>query len=118
MRISDWSSDVCSSDLHRPVRAGKHIAIIASHWRDAAFLHARLRDDPERPERLNNLPLEKFAAALGFDADRGKVSPPFVAALGVDGILQNSAHYLLLTWNVGTWRAALNRRAVCGKGSH
>src|SRR3546814_6793900 len=26
MRISDWSSDVCSSDLHRPLRggAGKH----------------------------------------------------------------------------------------------
>src|SRR3546814_14570093 len=110
MRISDWSSDVCSSDLHRPVRAGKHIAIIASHWRDAAFLHARLRDDPERPERLNNLPVEKFAAAIGFDADRGNGSPTFEAAMGVDGIRQYSVHLLLLHWKIG--RASCRER-VC-----
>src|SRR3546814_19222815 len=93
MRISDWSSDVCSSDL------------------DAAFLHARLRDDPERPERLNNLPVEKFAAAIGFDADRGNGSPTFEAAMGVDGIRQYSVHLRLLHWIEGTWRAALTRRA-------
>src|SRR3546814_20197593 len=92
MRISDWSSDVCSSDL------------------DAAFLHARLRDDPERPERLNNLPVEKFAAAIGFDADRGNGSPTFEAAMGVDGIRQYSVHLRLLHWIEGTWRAALKRR--------
>src|SRR3546814_7191044 len=27
MRISDWSSDVCSSDLHPGTRAGNHIAL-------------------------------------------------------------------------------------------
>src|SRR3546814_13101960 len=98
MRISDWSSDVCSSDL------------------DAAFLHARLRDDPERPERLNNLPVEKFAAAIGFDADRGNGSPTFEAAMGVDGIRQYSVHLRLLHWIEGTWRAAFKRRDFKRRG--
>src|SRR3546814_7015989 len=26
MRIRHWSSDVCSSDLHRPLRLGRHLA--------------------------------------------------------------------------------------------
>src|SRR3546814_5096626 len=88
MRISDWSSDVCSSDL----------------------------DDPERPERLNNLPVEKFAAAIGFDADRGNGSPTFEAAMGVDGIRQYSVHLRLLHWIEGTWRAALKRRDFKRRG--
>src|SRR3546814_7035305 len=29
MRISDWSSDVCSSDLYHPRRRGKHRYLIA-----------------------------------------------------------------------------------------
>src|SRR3546814_3161853 len=81
-----------------------------------SFLHARLRDDPERPERLNNLPVEKFAAAIGFDADRGNGSPTFEAAMGVDGIRQYSVHLRLLHWIEGTWRAALKRRDFKRRG--
>src|SRR3546814_4455113 len=36
MRISDWSSDVCSSDLHHRLREGALVA------RDQAAQHARL----------------------------------------------------------------------------
>src|SRR3546814_5474449 len=56
MRISDWSSDVCSSDLHRPARRGQRL-------REAAAGHARGRlparllaeeaaADPQRAPRL------------------------------------------------------------------
>src|SRR3546814_15782036 len=48
MRISDWSSDVCSSDLHRGsnVSAGAAIADIV-----AALVVDRLAADPDGPHR-------------------------------------------------------------------
>src|SRR3546814_8299166 len=40
MRISDWSSDVCSSDLQRPVVAGgRHRAHEIRHWQVAFTRH-------------------------------------------------------------------------------
>src|SRR3546814_8936736 len=39
MRISDWSSDVCSSDLSGPLRAARHRAPVLDHDRTAPGRH-------------------------------------------------------------------------------
>src|SRR3546814_4317623 len=55
MRISDWSSDVCSSDLQSPVAAaGDHLVGAV----DAARLHLRRRLDPGAA-----LPLDEIGRA-------------------------------------------------------
>src|SRR3546814_3651093 len=41
MRISDWSSDVCSSDLHRPPTLG-HSPVDAAHESDIRGSHQPL----------------------------------------------------------------------------
>src|SRR3546814_1859167 len=42
MRISDWSSDVCSSDLFAGRHAGAPLKPVVARWRDAAGVeHAR-----------------------------------------------------------------------------
>src|SRR3546814_14993227 len=44
MRISDWSSDVCSSDLHAQAGAATGgLAVLAQRGVDAGDLHAQLR---------------------------------------------------------------------------
>src|SRR3546814_15347304 len=53
MRISDWSSDVCSSDLYRPLVAGTGAAQRAAHDDRHRGRDARARGgDPRGAERL------------------------------------------------------------------
>src|SRR3546814_19836037 len=47
MRISDWSSDVCSSDLHlRDLRAGLERRVIGAQPHGSAHVAALLAQDP------------------------------------------------------------------------
>src|SRR3546814_7198636 len=53
MRISDWSSDVCSSDLHPAPRA-QRLAVLAAadhHARRASLLDQYLLDQRAGPHR-------------------------------------------------------------------
>src|SRR3546814_5360983 len=71
MRISDWSSDVCSTDLIEPNRPRQHIAV-----RDPAR-HA-VRRDAAIVVFGNDL-------GLGIDAERGAVREEFRLLLAVEG---------------------------------
>src|SRR3546814_6210581 len=72
MRISDWSSDVCSSDLIRP--------LAAAECHDAPGMGPRMADQPvamraverndRRPARLQ--PLENLALGIGDGLVRRK----------------------------------------------
>src|SRR3546814_1307938 len=65
MRISDWSSDVCSSDLRRPPRAPRHHVSRRRHER-LSRQRARLLPSPVR--RWRRLPAD--LPALGTEPDR------------------------------------------------
>src|SRR3546814_3461529 len=46
MRISDWSSDVCSSDLEREAERDRgHPAYLAERWIRESGIHANLADE-------------------------------------------------------------------------
>src|SRR3546814_2388402 len=65
MRISDWSSDVCSSDLERQRCERKAMStILYSH--PACIEHRPGTQHPERPERL-----KAILAALEEDEFQG-----------------------------------------------
>src|SRR3546814_4014062 len=89
MRISDWSSDVCSSDLHGTENAAPlgHIAMahIGDARRDQAFVELAARRDAKPP-----VVQPRAAAAFGpiafvgdglIDERRGEVAPA-AAGLG------------------------------------
>src|SRR3546814_19680133 len=59
MRISDWSSDVCSSDLRRPegVRHLRHGE--EAQWRGQDQLHQEMRDGRRRKLRASYRPLDR-----------------------------------------------------------
>src|SRR3546814_14638561 len=42
MRISDWSSDVCSSDLHDPLQIAEHVVVGTFGLEDLADVHRML----------------------------------------------------------------------------
>src|SRR3546814_9235939 len=67
MRISDWSSDVCSSDLRVQRRAGPDIFVIGDHGVALAALD-RHRDDlvpePARAARRLSLVLARDGEAV------------------------------------------------------
>src|SRR3546814_19152739 len=61
MRISDWSSDVCSSDLSRHVRERRAALVARDHERlDAAALDVR-RAGPQAVEHHVDLPTHQVA---------------------------------------------------------
>src|SRR3546814_14845565 len=67
MRISDWSSDVCSSDLHSFSR-GLNVArlqgrVRASSWARMIFSHAVRQADVEPGRQNTNVPLASPANA-------------------------------------------------------
>src|SRR3546814_12769940 len=75
MRISDWSSDVCSSDLARLLQAGEdlqHGRLAAAGGADqhdelaVLAVEAEVLEDGQRPVGL----------ADAFDADAGHVTSP------------------------------------------
>src|SRR3546814_1267213 len=69
MRISDWSSDVCSSDLHR-----------AGRLRDAAAIYGQLlKSNPRQPEVLHLL-----AVAVHQMGDSRAAEPLLRAAIGLN----------------------------------
>src|SRR3546814_6093479 len=71
MRISDWSSDVCSSDLH--VRA---VLPRASVWRRSEQVHLRILRDRALPAR------RRTEDRMGLcRRDQGEVGPGAVAGL-------------------------------------
>src|SRR3546814_17883035 len=76
MRISDWSSDVCSSDLNRgcvgPIDSlpgnFDHVLGDVHALRDHVEVRARRADDPQ-----GRIKLDAGAATDGGDPDRGAV---------------------------------------------
>src|SRR3546814_1119984 len=78
MRISDWSSDVCSSDLP-PMDAGIHhediIESLASQARDAILGHEQAGAAPDAAviDQIVNFELHLSTAQL-VDRDAGKLN--------------------------------------------
>src|SRR3546814_18070347 len=64
MRISDWSSDVCSSDLGRPGDAGGEIVAEAAIGRNAGGLRLPHRLAVLGPHRLGHHHQREVAAGL------------------------------------------------------
>src|SRR3546814_2262687 len=70
MRISDWSSDVCSSDLGRQPRADRGDLLQARQQRPhlaalgGAALRPCARDVPARPLRQGHLPQLRHAGSV------------------------------------------------------
>src|SRR3546814_8828498 len=84
MRISDWSSDVCSSDLHVDIRHG-HISlfigqrtarIVMKPWRSGAF------DHPGHAHAANWLCAELVGPGYGLEHDLAR---PVRLDVGPDG---------------------------------
>src|SRR3546814_10022842 len=73
MRISDWSSDVCSSDLALVVRAVPGVDVLPEQ-RD--FAHAARNERRRLGDQVGERPADLGAARIGHDA----VSAEFVAA--------------------------------------
>src|SRR3546814_6554371 len=73
MRISDWSSDVCSSDLHLPDVIPGMLSEIVWTGDDSGFLYglanAQWRTDNARLHRLGTDPVEDVE--LYREADEG-----------------------------------------------
>src|SRR3546814_3757177 len=121
MRISDWSSDVCSSDLVEPARRGAFERIPAQHggmrWKAEhrhAVPHLGLAipaiEDPEIGEfalRLHRLQF-RGEILLQIGAERGPV-----AACGaiVDDERVRPLLQFLLRHRIGTGRKAPKRRS-------
>src|SRR3546814_5647155 len=64
MRISDWSSDVCSSDLYTPKESPDYPRVIESvQWvfRRCMEELAKRRNEPQRDDLLSYFAHEKFA---------------------------------------------------------
>src|SRR3546814_8340666 len=81
MRISDWSSDVCSSDLEPPVaglvRCADHARIVGTCQRAAHFLSGACADfhsDRLFPDAVNGSDFPGIAAAAAFH-HLGRVDP-------------------------------------------
>src|SRR3546814_3065070 len=61
MRISDWSSDVCSSDLFRHANDNdERVKIVEMNWRDNPWFpdilnRVRLKDERERPDQYGHI---------------------------------------------------------------
>src|SRR3546814_9277046 len=72
MRISDWSSDVCSSDLTRP--SDKCPPPLPAKWQSNAATNKRQLHRPARTtKRLPNPPQENNAMHAATIADRKSV---------------------------------------------
>src|SRR3546814_14743536 len=71
MRISDWSSDVCSSDLPSPTRSSVLVRLSHSHIRIGTFQRIAFERDKDMMTKL----VEYCLAYLDGDAD-ANLSPP------------------------------------------
>src|SRR3546814_9685403 len=73
MRISDWSSDVCSSDLVREV---EHALLADVHAVDDPKLHPGVRDIPPLEKIRNDADGAAAGAERGIGDDAHKTDPP------------------------------------------
>src|SRR3546814_6367969 len=98
MRISDWSSDVCSSDLSQPLAAGDLDVIVAltpprepspESMRAASFVHERALPHIKHVGTFAPFHLARQARGRGFDD---------VLFVGSDGRVSEGT-----VWNVGFW---------------
>src|SRR3546814_3032110 len=104
MRISDWSSDVCSSDLDR---AYIHFEIIRNHFRD--FI-----DQPHIVDAYNTQPRKESKLFLrcpfGFHDAVAVVGHQFgcvgaVGAMYLDAVIDgDKAKYVITGYGVAAWR--------------
>src|SRR3546814_2846760 len=80
MRISDWSSDVCSSDLH-PSYAGVSLGLLHGAQPDALVLC----HEPGRPHMrgLPHYPVPDLATCLEANLQAARLTSPDVIAVGV-----------------------------------
>src|SRR3546814_1629438 len=78
MRISDWSSDVCSSDLRLRRAEGEVVARLAPHLQR---LHAGVDASVLQAERARQVVEQAVAAALGLQRQHEGAVP-----LDVDGL--------------------------------
>src|SRR3546814_7635088 len=69
LRISDWSSDVCSSNLLAPREAGYRAVLGQSYLTDGRFTSAR----------------QAFTDALALDSNNGKVALSLALAQTAEG---------------------------------
>src|SRR3546814_13184714 len=69
MRISDWSSDVCSSDLQKGVMAERALQLDEAHRR--ARRVQRMDDLPRFPRRIEPVRVERDDAEAGLRALEG-----------------------------------------------
>src|SRR3546814_13546268 len=103
MRMSDWSSDVCSSDLPFQLSPSLQIHTSSSHWRPSLLTrHPRARhEDPGLPRRRSPLdagsrsPRSFMERSLGRDDGLSERRSPFHRladqALEVDALLRHAA---------------------------
>src|SRR3546814_12967293 len=82
MRISDWSSDVCSSDLDEPGAYDREVVLVLDDWLDG--------EDPERilsDLRAGGMPGMDMGSGSEMDhsgMDMGGDSDPGSGGLGMD----------------------------------
>src|SRR3546814_9603217 len=75
MRISDWSSDVCSSDLKGQVVDGDQLmALLARDWARSG----KLQGGGIVATVMSNLGLERFVESEGLTLHRAKVGDRYV----------------------------------------
>src|SRR3546814_9417178 len=87
MRISDWSSDVCSSDLEREAeRDRSHPAYLAERWIRESGIHAHLADEGGCQAQATfqdlRLPVDVERLCRRAAATRPGSSPPIIRARG------------------------------------
>src|SRR3546814_7127052 len=83
MRINDWSSDVCSSDLYRPSR--RHAARMARGWRRSYAERRRSTGWHRDPVLWTAFWTRRRRAPLSF-ADRTDTSTRVGSALGPEAV--------------------------------
>src|SRR3546814_6952987 len=106
MRISDWSSDVCSSDLQRQVREIElgNIDVVRDFLdvRDVANLYCRIVDQAPTGETINlcsgqghslGYVIEALAGLAGYEISVC-VNPAFIRANGIKRLIGSTSHLI------------------------
>src|SRR3546814_11992929 len=103
MLISDWSSDVCSSDLHELDEAGRRVATEQRTLGTFQYLDAF-----DVVELLNPRPRKGHVAFIDIEAARGFIDEGRVGELadadvvtGGDRLFRSSAHAALKACGLG-----------------
>src|SRR3546814_2330041 len=112
MRISDWSSEVCSSDLPMPTTSIGRAYVAGLGEADRELLYARLQaHHGDRWPRLHAGLVEalRFHAEHGYVISEGEWNRD-VASAGASLVLEGGAH--VLAFNCGGSSQRLRRRVL------